>query len=220
MENSKSQLNGQLMPPESYAMNKPIRRSLFLTALMATICDHTSAVAQNRLWSEIKGKPLVKLDGNCAPTSTYPKAKLSRIVEVAQKREGAAERAPTRAFAFDLNNDGRPEYFVPLACGDTGNCDWGGFALRPTRFLGTVNGEYIYVHKRAGHWPGVITYGHLSAAEGVLHTYVFRKGRYTSIGKGYPIGPVNRTLEIQGVPGRKMPKFLDKARVACKGLGG
>jgi hypothetical protein len=63
------------------------------------ICDHSSAVAQNRLWLEIKGKPLIKFDGNRASTSTYPKAKLSRIVEVAQKRGGVVERAPDRAFA-------------------------------------------------------------------------------------------------------------------------
>ena len=212
-------MDGQSMPPDSCAMNKATRRALFLTALIGMICDHTSAVAQNRLWREIKGKPLVKFDGNCASISTYPKAKLSRIVEVAQKREGARETAPDRAFAFDLNNDGRPEYFVSLACGATGNCTWGVFALRPIRFLGTVNGEYIYIHKRAGRWPGVITYGHLSAAEGVLHTYRFRKGRYTLLGKGYPIGPVNNILEIQGLPGRKMPNFLDRARAACKGLG-
>jgi hypothetical protein len=201
-------------------MNMLNRKTLFLTAIIAMICDHTSAIAQNKLWREIKGKPLVKYDWNCASPSTYPKAKLRRIVEVAQKREGAAEPAPDRAFAFDLNNDGRPEYFVPLVCGATGNCAFGMFALRPTRFLGTVNGEYIYIHKRASHWPEVITYGHLSAAEGVLHTYLFRKGRYTSIGKGYPIGPVNRTLEIQGLTGRRMPNFLDRARAACKGLGG
>ena len=198
--------------------SKPISMGLFLAALIAMICGHTSAVAQNRLWREIKGKPLVKFDWNCA--STYPKAKLRRIVEVAQKREGVVERAPDRAFAFDLNNDGRPEYFVPLACGATGNCDFGVFALRPTRFLGTVNGQYIYIHKRAGRWPGVITYGHLSAAEGTLFTYFFRKGRYTLSGKGYPIGPVNSTLEIQGVTGREMPNFLDRARAACKGIGG
>jgi hypothetical protein len=201
-------------------MSKPIGMGLFLTALIAMICDHTSAVAQNGLWSEIKGKPLVKFDWNCAAPSVYPKAKLSRIVEVARKREGAAATPPDRAYTFDLNNYGRPEYFVPLACGETGNCAFGVFALRPTRFLGTVNGEYIYIHKRAGRWPGVITYGHLSAAEGVIHTYLFRKGRYVSVGKGYPIGPVNSTLEIQGVPGRKMPKFLDRARAACKGIDG
>jgi hypothetical protein len=183
-------------------------------------CDHSSAVAQDKNWLEIKGIPLIKFDWNCATTSVYPKAKLSRLVEVAQKKEGALGTAPDRAFAFDLNNDSRPEYFVPLVCGATGNCDWGVFALRPARFLGTVNGQYIYVHKRTGRWPGVIAYGHLSAAEGSLHTYLFRKGRYTLVGKGYPIGPVNSTLEIQGVTGRKMPRFLDKARAACKGLGG
>jgi hypothetical protein len=201
-------------------MNMQIRRILFLTAIIAMTCDHSSAVAQDKNWLEIKGMPLVKFDWNCATPSVYPKAKLSRLVEVVQKEVDAPERSPDRAFAFDLNNDGRPEYFVPLACGATGNCDWGVFALRPIRFLGTVNGEYIYVHKRTGHWPGVITYGHLSAAEGSLYTYLFRKGRYTLVGKGYPIGPVNSTLEIQGVAGRKMPRFLNKARSACKGLGG
>jgi hypothetical protein len=34
--------------------SRPIRRVLFLTALIAMFCDHTSAVAQNRLWREIK----------------------------------------------------------------------------------------------------------------------------------------------------------------------
>src|SRR5262249_12136836 len=29
-------------------------------------------IAQNKFWREIKGKPLVKFDGNCASTSTYP----------------------------------------------------------------------------------------------------------------------------------------------------
>src|SRR5262245_17594270 len=206
------------MLQDSRAINKSRGKVLFLTALIAMICDHGSAVAQNELWRDIKGKPLVKFDWNCAAPSVYPKAELRRLVEVAQRREGATETAPDRAFAFDLNNDGRAEYFVPLVCGATGNCTWGVFALRPSRFLGTVNGQYIYIHKRAGRWPGVITYGHLSAVEGALHTYLFRKGRYASFGKGYPIGPMNRTLEIQGVPGRKMPNFLDRARAACTGL--
>jgi hypothetical protein len=183
------------------------------------ICGHTSTPAQNRLWHEIKGKPLVKFDWNCASTSTYPKAKLIRLVKAAQGRGDVVTPAADRAFAFDLNNDGKPEYFVPLVCGATGNCTWGVFALRPSRFLGTVVGEYIYVHKRTGGWPGMITYDHLSAAEGALHTYVFRKGKYTQAGKNYPIGPVNSDLEIQRVPGREAPKFLDRARPACKGVG-
>jgi hypothetical protein len=208
------------MLPTPCVMNMQIRRLLFLTALIAMICGHSSAVAQDKNWLEIKEKPLVKFDWNCSAPSIYPKAKLSRLVEVAQKKVAAVGTAYDRAFAFDLNNDGRPEYFVPLVCGATGNCDWGVFALRPARFLGAVNGQYIYIHKRAGRWPGVITYGHLSAAEGSLYTYLFRKGRYSLLGKGYPIGPVNRTLEIQGVTGRPMPRFLEKARPACKDIGG
>src|SRR5262245_41675776 len=68
-----------------FAMTKPIRRILFLSALTAIICNHASAVAQNKLWREIKWKPLVKFDWNCAVPSIYPKAKLSRLVEVAQR---------------------------------------------------------------------------------------------------------------------------------------
>jgi len=206
------------MLPENRAMNDHIRRILFLSALTVIIFDHASAVAQNKLWREIKGKPLVKFDWNCATTSVYPKTKLSRLVEVAQRREDSRESAPDRAFAFDLNYDGRAEYFVPIVCGATGNCTWGVFALRPARFIGAVNGQYIYIHKRRGGWPNVITYGHLSAVEGALHTYLFRKGRYASFGKGYPIGPPNRALEIQGGTGRQMPKFLDRALPACENL--
>ena len=82
-----------------------------------------------------------------------------------------------------------------------------------------MNGQYIFVHEHAGLWPRIITYGHLSAIEGVLDTYVFRSGRYRVSGKGYPTGAEGRTLEIQNVPARKMPKFLDNARSACKDLG-
>lgn len=183
------------------------------------LLPYFSTVAQNKHWREIQGKPLVKFDWNCASPSIYPKSKLDRQVEDALKHEEFAEGMPHRAFAFDLNRDGKPEYFVPLVCGAVGNCTWGVFALWPTRFLGTVNGQYIFVHKQTGRWSGIITYGHLSAMEGVLDTYVFRKERYRVSGKGYPTGAEGRTLEIQNVPARKMPRFLDKAWGACKDLG-
>src|SRR5215470_14744519 len=101
-------------------MNRLIRSFLFLITLIAMICAHSSTIAQNEHWREIKGKPLIKFDGNCASASVYPMAKLGRLVEASLKREGGTA-IPDRAFAFDLNNDGRPEYFVPLVCGATGN---------------------------------------------------------------------------------------------------
>ena len=161
----------------------------------------------------------MKFDWNCASPSSYPKSNLDRQVAAALKHEKFAEGMPDRAFPFDLNHDGKPEYFIPLVCGAVGNCTWGVFALKPARFLGSVNGQYIFVHKHAGRWPGIVACGHLSAMEGFLDTYVFRNGRYRLTGKRLPIGPEDRTLEIQNVPGRRMPKFLDKTRGACKELG-
>ena len=180
---------------------------------------YSVATAQDRHWHQVRGKPLIKFDWNCASPSVYPKRKLGRLVEAVLKGEAADEKLPDRAFAFDLSRDGKPEYFVPLVCGAVGNCTWGVFALGPARLLGTVNGQYVYLHKRAGRWPHIITYGHLSAMEGVLDTYVFRRGRYALVGKGYPVGAEDRTLEIKNVPGRKMPRFVDRARPACKDLG-
>lgn len=210
--------DADVMPLGSCNMNTRLGRRLANLLVLLLALD-SSAFSQNGHWREIKGKPLLRFDWNCASPSVYPKLKLARHVAVALKNEDAAEGIPDRAFAFDLNRDRRPEYFVPLVCGAVGNCTWGVYALAPVRFLGTVNGEFIYVHKRPGRWPGIITYGHLSAAEGVLDTYVFRKGRYCRTGKEYPVGPEDRTLEIQNVPGRKMPSFLTKARGGCKSLG-
>jgi hypothetical protein len=98
-------------------------------------------------------------------------------------------------------------------CGAVGNCDWGVFALHPARFLGIVNGQYIYVHRRAGRWPDVITYGHFTAAEGDVGTYRFKKGRYEQLGNAYH-------TDVRGeIFGNKIPAFLDRARAACAEVG-
>ncbi|HEX7295558.1 MAG TPA: hypothetical protein VF251_07385 [Pyrinomonadaceae bacterium] len=178
-----------------------------------------SSSGQNQRWREIQGHPLTKFDWNCALPSTYPQSKLARAVKDVLEHERDAEDIPDRAFPFDLNQDGKPEYFVPLFCGAVGNCDWGVFAVSPTRFLGKVNGQYIFVHRRRVRWPAILTYGHLSAMEGALGTYVFARGRYRMSGEELPIGSRDRTLDIQNVAGHRMPRFLDKARGACKDLG-
>jgi hypothetical protein len=198
-------------------MMKKLIRPLFVIAIVLVMIPGSSAIAQHHRGS--REKPWDKFDWNCASTSAFPRQQLSRLVQIALKRQGTTA-APwaDRAFAFDLNGDHKPEYFVPLDCGATGNCHWGIFALRPTRLLGLIGGEYIFVHKRAGRWPRIIAYGHLSVAEGSLRTYRFNKRSYVSVGEGYPVGP--GFLEIQNVPGHKMPKFLESARVACKNLGG
>ena len=173
------------------------------------------AVAQSRRWRGVKGKPLVKFDWNCASTEAYSKAHLDGMVRATMKREGfeGGGTYADRAFLFDLNGDRKPEYFVPLICGGTGNCTWGVFGLNPARGLGLVNGQYIYVHKRSSRWPEIITYGHFSASEGHLGTYSFKKNQYAWLGDNY------RTEVRGGIYGNKIPAFLERAREACEKIG-
>ena len=178
-------------------------------------------IAQNRGWREFTGKPLVKFDFNCASTAAYPDRRLNRIVQALIREVNRPSQYADRAFAFDLNDNRSPEYFVPLNCGVTGNCDWAVLALNPARLLGTINGQYIYVYRSVARWPTLITYGHLSAMEGSLVTYRFRKARYVQSGAGYPVNHRYGTfdLDIQGGSGHKMPGILDRARAGCKTVG-
>lgn len=193
-------------------MRKKSKKVLAILLLLVGL--HSPATSQGRRWREVRGRPLVEFDWNCASPSAYPKAELGRIVRSSARLENIEAGAEAdRAFAFDLNGDRKPEYFVPLVCGAVGNCDWGVFGLNPARFMGVVNGQYIYVHRRAGRWPDIITYGHFSAAEGSLGTYSFRRGRYAPSGEAYP------TDVRGGVYGNKVPGFLDRARPACENVG-
>ena len=195
-------------------MNKQIRKLCIFTALILLVSSNLVATAKEKRWREFMGRPLIRFDWNCASPSAYPGDKLSRVVQAALKRDYAGVQTyADRAFVFDLNGDHKPEYFVPLVCGATGNCTWGMFALNPTKFLGVVNGEYIYVHKLAGSYPDIITYAHMSAAEGSLATYSFRKRRYVWLGDNYP------TDFRGGLFGIKVPGFLDKACAGCERLG-
>lgn len=176
---------------------------------------------KNEAWKDLQNKTLTKFSWGCASTATYPTRRLNRIVKQTMKREGFSGFGTwgDRAFAFDLNGDHQSEYFVPLDCGGTGNCVWGLFAMNPVRRLGLLTGQDFYVYSGVGRWPAIITYGHLSAIEGSLTTYGFRRQQYLQVGARYPINLGELDLEIQGGQGNRMPNFLEKARPACS-IGG
>ena len=194
---------------------------IFTLIVLMTAAVTMPANSQTGRWRKFQGRPLIKFDWGCASPSAYPAAKLKRVVKTSMARRDFSGFGTwgDRAFAFDLNNDRRLEYFVPLDCGGTGNCYWGIFALNPTRELGLIGGEYIYVHRLKGRWPDLVTYGHLSAMEGSLHTYRFSGKRYASVGSSYPINHTEFALDIQGGMGHKMPAFLEKAKLGCESLG-
>ena len=173
-----------------------------------------SASHSQHAWNRIKAESLIKFDESCSSIAEYEAAKLDQVVPRILKRYPNPDVIVNRAFGFDLNGDKKPEYFVPFRCGGVGNCDWGVFALNPTRFLGIVNGKDIYVHAQKAHWPDVFGFGHLSAAEGALETYRFN-GRYQRQKNPYPIGDETLTLEIQNVSGHKLPAVFTRAKKAC-----
>ena len=200
-------------------MRTKTKKPLLIIALLL-VGLNAEVSSQNRRWREIKSRPLLQFDWSCSQPSAYPGAKLDRIVKATMKQKEfvGAGTWGDRAFVYDLNGDRKPEYFVPLDCGGTGNCTWGVFALKPARLLGFLGGQYIYVNSRAGHYPDLITYTHMSAAEGLLATYGFRKKGYAWLGDKYPIGPEDRTLEIQNASANKMPRFISSALRGCEKL--
>jgi hypothetical protein len=178
-----------------------------------------ATAAQARRWQEVRGKRLVFFDYSCTTRAVLPRGKLDKIVRAAlRKKYVGYDTERDRAFAFDLNGDRKPEYFVPLFCGAVGNCTWGVFALNPARQLGVVNGEYIYVHKRAGRLPDIVVYYHMNVAEGGLLTYGFIKRKYVVVGGRYGIGDHSPT-ETEGLTAHKLPAFLKKAHPACADIG-
>lgn len=201
-------------------MNQLISKLVKCAAVILLVGLYSPVPAQSNRWGFNREKSVVRFDWNCASPATYPTAKLSGSVHVALAREtNALPRDADRAFTLDLNGDRKPEYFVPLTCGATGNCNWGVFGLKPDRLLGVVNGQYVYVQRGTGRWPEVITYGHLSAVEGSLTIYRFVRGKYVPFGNGYPINHGDLDLEIQGGRGNRMPKFLETAKPGCRSFG-
>lgn len=181
-----------------------------LLSLLILVVSHSVVQAQTFPSSTT---PLVKFSYDCASTDIFESAKLNQVVPRILKHYPNPDSHVNRAFAFDLNGDKRPEYFVPFSCGAVGNCDWAVFS--GNRFMGMVNGEYVYVYKTRSGWPRIFSYGHLSAAEGAIETYRFNR-RYERQKPPYPVGDEDQKLEIQNVEGRKLPKVFHTAKSACE----
>lgn len=197
------------------------RTAVLLLILVLTIGLDFQTKAQAKRWRDLEHARLVQFDWNCASPRVYPAAKLNAIVKRVMKREDfdGFGSYGDRAFAFDLNGDNKPEYFVPLDCGAVGNCAWGVFATNPARELVLIYAQYIYIHRSVGRWPDLATYGHLSAMEGSVTTYQFRGPRYRKSGPSYAINNTESGLDIQGGMGHKLPKFLEHAKPACDSMG-
>src|SRR5215471_5921693 len=137
--------------------------------MLAVLALSSNANAQSNLEQLSKMRFVARVDFVCA-NKAYPKQQLAKLVREAMKELDADTSIyGNRAVGFDLNKDGKLEYFVPLDCG-VSNCMWGIFAVDPPRLLVKMAAERIYI-ERAGGWPVIATYVHASADDGVVSVY-------------------------------------------------
>lgn len=171
----------------------------------------SSANAQNRRWRVMKSQKLVAFFFDCATTESFPNQELSKIVHEAipPDRRGDTDAGGDSAFTIKLQKHGATIYFVPTVCGASGNCNWLLYTINPVKYLGKVNAQTIYTYESAQGMPMIITYGHVSAFEGGLSTYVAKRGKYIWLGDEYHIDTEKKN-------GHRMPAFLKTAKLQCK----
>src|SRR6266849_3678454 len=131
---------------------------------------------------------LAVIDFDCASASLLPRGELANLARQTTQKVGSRGMAvwADRAWALDLGGEPKPEFFVPLDCGATGNCRWAVLASDPARLLGTVDGALIYVHARNSGWSELTGYASMGAGVGVVTSYVFRNGHYVT-GSGHEV---------------------------------
>jgi hypothetical protein len=129
---------------------------------------------------------VARFGGECRGEPFRPSKRLRRMVERLRMAEHLRRQTgdPCEwmycdyAFAYDLDGDRRAELFVRLSCGGAGNCTYGVFSDYPARQHGIIHAWFFYVHKRAGGWSALTTYGRNGGMDGHLAVYAYRKGRY------------------------------------------
>ncbi|MDQ6787062.1 MAG: hypothetical protein M3033_09670 [Acidobacteriota bacterium] len=171
---------------------------VFSTALLFAFGVFAFASAQNRNVRDTQAKVVAAFNSQCA-TNNFPKKQLrGEIKRAMQELKDQFSRPETDgkyAVAYDLNGDGQKEYFVWLK--DTGigdNVFWGVFALKPTRFLGVIFAEHIFLRCRVNGWAALTAASHLSSSDSFVTTYAFRNGKYVKAAGGYEVS-ANRNDE-------------------------
>lgn len=199
---------------------KIVTTILVTTVVFLAFGINTQLSGQYEVWQDSMENSLTQFDLNCTTKSIFEsKLNVSDIKKTVETENLDLQDMPFLALEFPLKGKEQFAYFVPISCGGTGNCTYLVVTRDPYKFLGTITGQYLYLYSSVEVWPTIITYGHLSAAEGVLHTYKFKNGKYDEVGDGWPIGREGTFLPIQEVEANEMPDFLTQAKKGCEKLG-
>lgn len=151
----------------------------FISLALTLAC--VASVIPSALGERRKNIPVVaRFGGECEGAPFRHSARLERLIRRTKKRQVLPCETDFcgGAFAYDLNGDGKKEYFVRLWCGATGNCTWGIFSDNPARLRGVFSAWFFYIHRRAGSWSALSTYTREGGDRGVITTLAYRGGEY------------------------------------------
>src|SRR5262249_26920685 len=176
----------------------------FILSILLLCCIASLSTASARTHSK-KAPVVARFGGECLGLPFRPSPRLEQLIEHSKQRTLSPGAWPccANAFAYDLNGDGRDEYFVRLSCGGTGNCTWGIFSARPGRLRGVFTAWFFYIHRRTGLWSALTTYTREGGDQGVITTLANRRGRYIQTSERTEHGYYNNWqpfLKRMGVP--------------------
>ncbi len=184
---------------------------LIIASLLCSLLACFPSIAGNRpAWRRTRvNQRFVTFDWNCARAGALDK-RLRAIVTRAIPAD-ARDRLGTwgdRAISIRLGAGEAAVLFVPTTCGATGNCGWRLYDSMTYRYLGELGGQFIFVSKSSETWPMLVTYTHMSACDGNLSRYEYRRGRYRWMRDVYAVSPCG--LIVTPMPGR-----LGRAKRLC-----
>lgn len=188
---------------------------LIIASLLCLLIACFPSIAGNRpaWWRTRVNQRFVTFDWNCARAGALDKrlrAIVARAIPADEK--GRLGTWGDRAMSIRLRTGEAAVLFVPTTCGATGNCGWRLYDSMTYRYLGEIGGQFIFVPKNSETWPMLVAYTHMSACDGILSRYEYRRGRYRWMGDDYAVSPCG--LVVTPIPGG-----LRRAKRLCAEYG-
>ena len=184
-----------------------VKNKLLLSICAVMLINICVVLAENKQNLYTKEKADVAIAFECTTKQMFPKKALNKAVKITTNNLSVdmGFKWGNVAYQYDLDSDNKWEYFVPLDCNAFGNCIWGIYSLHPTKELGLIEGEYIYLRKSVNKWPSVISAIHVSFGDKILRKYCYMNGKYQQCKKDYYVSSLQNNV----------PKFMVTAQLGC-----
>jgi hypothetical protein len=126
----------------------------------------------------------------CAKPGFPPEFKPIVAELMAKHKDDGVRAWGDRAVSVRLRHGAAASYFVPLACGATGNCTWAIVTGSPARSLGVGSAAVIMTKADSREWPSIFMFTTSGAGSGEIAALSFSGDSYrqTNVSKLGPAG--------------------------------